>query len=86
MRSVAEDDSETVYLWQENRLAFDAFVQCKFSVVVNSDGKRVHMGITAQEIKAACWLCDVPKGRRADVLQGVRICESTALPHLNKDV
>lgn len=74
-----------MYLWRENRLAFDVFVQCKFLVVVNPDGKRVHMGITAQEIAAACWLCRVPADRRVEVLNGVRVCESAALPHLNKD-
>jgi hypothetical protein len=85
MRAVAEDDSDTVYLWKENRLAFDVFVQCKFSVVIDPAGKRIHMGITAQEIAAAMWLLNTPKAERTDVLSWVRICESTALPHLNRD-
>lgn len=85
IRAVAEDDSDTVYLWRENRLAFDVFVQCKFSILVNPDGKRQYMGITAREIAAAMWMLNTPKAERADVLSCVRICESAALPHLNKD-
>jgi len=85
LRAIADDDSETVYLWSENKPAFEVFVQCKWQVVINPDGKKEFMGITAQELQAACWLCAITDAQRADAVQGVRTCEDTALPYLNRD-
>jgi hypothetical protein len=84
IRAAADDDSDTVYLWPENRTAFDVFVQCKWQVQLTPEGRKFFMGITAQELQAACWLLSVAEGERAAVVAGVRICEGAALPHLNK--
>lgn len=80
-----DEDEDAVVLWQENKPAFDVFVQCKWQVVITPDGKRVFMGISAVEIQAACWLCRITDSQITSVLNGVRICESTAMPILNRD-
>lgn len=84
IREVADEDEDDEFvLWSENQSAFDVFVQCKWIVAITPDGRRDYMGISAVEIKAACWLCGIPGPPGAELLKGVHICESTALPILN---
>jgi Phage related hypothetical protein (DUF1799) len=59
------------------------YLKCAWTVAVGMSGA-VFVGITAQEIAAACHLAGVPRSRRESVADGIRIMQSKAGPLLNK--
>lgn len=82
-----EDDTGEVVLWRENLTTFEVFTRCQWqtSVLSGMDGAvRVFEGISAQEIRAACELLDVPRGEWRDVVMGVSVMQAAAQPVLNQ--
>lgn len=82
-----QDDTGEVVVWAENWNIVQVFTRCQWqrSVLSGMAGAvRVWEGISAQEVRAACDLLDIPRAEWPDLMWGIAEMVRTAQPLLNE--